>query len=120
MTAPLTPLGVRLRELRAEKGIIQKDMAAALGISPAYLSALERGRRGVPSFALLQRIVEWSGLIWDEADNLHRLAALSHPRVVIDTSGLSPDATLFANRLANRISSLDDERIARLSDLLNP
>ncbi len=117
---PLTPLGVRLRELRTEKGILQKDMAAALGVSPAYLSALERGRRGAPSFALLQRIVEWSGLIWDEADNLHKLAALSHPRVTIDTSDLSPRATLLANRLAGRIASLDEASIDRLNDLLGP
>ena len=36
----MTPFGIRLRELREERGVTQKDMAAALRVSPAYLSAL--------------------------------------------------------------------------------
>ena len=44
----MTPFGRRLRELREERGLSAKDMAAGLGISPAYLSALEHGRRGRP------------------------------------------------------------------------
>ena len=45
----MTPLGQKLRELRLKKGVSQKEMAAALGVSAAYLSALEHGRRGVPT-----------------------------------------------------------------------
>ena len=41
----MTPLGLKLRELRRKKGVSQKEMAAALGVSAAYLSALEHGRR---------------------------------------------------------------------------
>ena len=44
----MTPFGQRLRELRRQRGIAQKDMAAALGVSAAYLSALEHGHRGQP------------------------------------------------------------------------
>ncbi len=45
---------------------------------------------------------------------LQRLADLSHPRVTVDTSGLSPQATEFANRLAERIAELPEEAIARM------
>jgi len=45
---------------------------------------------------------------------LQRLAALSHPRVVVDTSELSPKATELANRLAETIDRLDEARIERL------
>ena len=45
----MTPFGLKVRELRLKKGITQKALAAALGVSPAYLSALERGRRGRPN-----------------------------------------------------------------------
>ena len=79
-----------MRRLRAERGITQKHMAKAIGISPAYLSALEHGHRGQPSWDLLQRIIGFFNVIWDDAEELQRLAALSHPRVTIDTSGLSP------------------------------
>ena len=42
----MTPFGRRVRELRAERNITQKQMAADLGVSAAYLSALEKGNRG--------------------------------------------------------------------------
>ncbi|TKB38718.1 MAG: helix-turn-helix transcriptional regulator, partial [Mesorhizobium sp.] len=37
----MTPFGERLRVLRNERGVSQKDMAKAIGVSAAYLSALE-------------------------------------------------------------------------------
>jgi hypothetical protein len=57
-------------------------------------------------------------VIWDEAEELERLAARSDPRVVVDTAGLSPAATAFANRLASEIAALDDVQIAELDELL--
>ena len=53
----MTPFGERLRALRAERGVSQKDMAAAIGGSAAYLSALEHGRRGAPTWTLIQKII---------------------------------------------------------------
>jgi len=53
----MTPFGKRVRELRAEKGVTQKEMAAALGVSAAYLSALENGQRSAPGWDFLQRII---------------------------------------------------------------
>src|SRR5579871_3523848 len=43
--AGMTPFGAKLRELRAARGILLRDMAAALEVSAPYLSALEHGRR---------------------------------------------------------------------------
>jgi len=114
----MTPLGLKLRELRRRKGVSQKEMAAALGVSAAYLSALEHGRRGVPTWALLQKIIGYFNIIWDDADEVQRLAGQSHPRVVIDTSGLSPAATELANLLAERISGLDGVTLEKLLALL--
>jgi transcriptional regulator with XRE-family HTH domain len=114
----MTPFGARLREIREARGMTLKSMAAAIGVSPAYLSALEHGRRGRPTWDLLQRIIGHLNIIWDEADELERLADLSHPRIVIDTEGLSPKATELANRLAECIGSLDEERLDRLIDLV--
>ena len=114
----MTPFGARLREIREARGMTLKSMAAAIGVSPAYLSALEHGRRGRPTWDLLQRIIGHLNIIWDEADELERLADLSHPRIVIDTEGLSPKATELANRLSERIGSLDEERLDQLIDLV--
>ena len=89
-------------------------MAEALGVSAAYLSALEHGRRAAPNWALVQKIVGYFNVIWDEAEELQRVAEISHPRVVIDTAGLSPQATLFANRLAAGIGRLSQDDLAEL------
>mgnify|MGYP002620826873 CR=1 FL=1 len=110
----MTPFGERMRAMRAQKGVTQKEMAAALGVSPAYLSALEHGRRGVPSWPLIQKIVGYFNVIWDDAEALQRLAAASHPRVTVDTAGLSPQATLLANRLAEGIGRLCETDIEEL------
>ena len=114
----MTPFGTRLRQLRSERGIALKDMAEALGVSAAYLSALEHGRRGRPTHAMVVAICAQLNIIWDEADELARLARLSHPRVTVDTAGLSAAATELANLLAERIRKLPPERVERLLDIL--
>jgi transcriptional regulator with XRE-family HTH domain len=111
----MTPFGERIRALRAERGVSQKEMAAAIGVSPAYLSALEHGRRGVPSWTLIQKMIGYFNIIWDDAEELQRLAETSHPRVRIDTSGLSPAATALANLLAENIERLDEAGIGEVS-----
>ena len=114
----MTPFGAKLRDLRAARGQSLKQMAAALGVSPAYLSALEHGKRGRPTWLLIQRIIAHFNIIWDEAEDLQRLAALSDPRVVVDTAGLSPQATELANRLGRDIATLPETEIkAMLSRL---
>lgn len=102
----LTPLGIKLRQLRAERAVTQAEMAEALNVSSAYLSALEHGKRGLPNWAFIQRLVGYFNLIWDDADELETLALLSDPRVIIDTIALSPNATRIANVLAQRIAHL--------------
>ena len=95
------------------------DLAAALQVSAAYLSALEHGRRGQPSAGLVHQVNEFFGLIWDDAEELARLARLSHPKVTLDTAGLSPEATAVANRLARDFRRLTPETLARLAALLD-
>ncbi|MFO1122255.1 MAG: helix-turn-helix transcriptional regulator [Hyphomicrobiales bacterium] len=111
----MTPFGDRMRKLRAERGMTLKAMAEAVGVSPAYLSALEHGKRGRPSWHLIQRIIAHFNIIWDEAEEVVHLARISHPRIPIDTAGLSPRATELANRLAAEIGKLDQ---ATLEDLV--
>jgi len=110
----VTPFGARLRDLRAARGENLKTMAASIGVSQAYLSALEHGKRGRPTWLLIQRIIAHFNIIWDEAEDLQRLASLSDPRVVVDTAGLSPEATELANRLSRDIASMPEAEIRTL------
>jgi transcriptional regulator with XRE-family HTH domain len=115
----MTPFGERMRKLRAERKVTLKEMAEEIGVSSAYLSALEHGKRGRPGWHLLQRIISYFNIIWDDAEDVVRLARISHPRVVIDTSGLEPSATELANRLADDISALDQRDLAEMLAVLN-
>jgi transcriptional regulator with XRE-family HTH domain len=110
----MTPFGERVRELRNERGMTQKEMAKKLNVSAAYLSALEHGKRGTPRWILVQQIIACLNIIWDEADELQTLALRSAPRVTIDTAELSPRATELANLLASGIDVLSDDALEDL------
>ena len=115
----MTPFGEAVRRIRRERGITQKEMAKALNVSSAYLSALESGKRGRPGFDFLQRVAGYLNIIWDEADDLFRVAAISHPRVVVDTAGMPAAYTALANRLSRQIRSLRPETVRELNDVLD-
>ena len=67
----------------------------------------------------MHQVNEYFGLIWDEADDLSRLARLSNPRVTVNTAGLTPEQTALANRLAQTIHRLPPETIATLHAVLD-
>ncbi len=115
----MTPFGEAIRRLRAERGVTQRQMAAAIGVSPAYLSALEHGNRSEPSWEFVQRVIGYFNIIWDEAEELQMLAGLSRPKVTIDTSGLAPKATELANKLAAAIGQLDVATLEQIEALID-
>ena len=110
----MTPFGQRMRELRAERGLTQQQQAEQLGVSKAYISALETGNRGKPSSPFVDQICVWLGLIWDDAEELKTLATMSHPKPVIDASGTHPEAVALANLIAQNIEHLDQDACERL------
>lgn len=110
----MTPFGRKMRQLRADKNVTQQQQADFLGVSKAYISALENGARGKPSTVLVDQICVWLGLIWDDAEDLKRLATLSHPKPTIDVRKHTPAAVMLANMLAQNIERLDDQDCQRL------
>jgi hypothetical protein len=64
---------------------------------------------------MVQRIIAYFNVIWDEAEELQRLAEMSDPRVVVDTAGLEPEATELANLLAQRIRGLSKTSLKDLA-----
>ena len=102
----MTPFGLKIRDWRQRKNVTLLQQADALGVSAAYLSALETGTRSRPSAALVDQICVWLGLIWDDAEELKRLAALSHPKPTINARGHSAEAVYMVNFLAQNIDRL--------------
>jgi transcriptional regulator with XRE-family HTH domain len=107
----MTPFGLKIREIRTKRGLKLKQMARDLGVTSAYFSALEHGHRGRPGPGLIQQISGYFDLSWEQVEELQELAELSDPRVVVDTSGLSPSATKLANILSKTINNMDDDTI---------
>lgn len=109
----MTPFGARLRDLRRQKGVTQRQMARDLEVTPAYLSALEHGRRGRPAPGMVMQVCGYFDLIWDDAEDLKRLAALSDPKVTVNTAGMNPNATYLANLLARHVGDLPENVLDR-------
>ena len=114
----MTPFGEKVRQYREEKNLTQKQMAKMLNVSSAYLSALENGKKGLPSYKIVHCICGLLNIIWDDADELMRLARLSHPKVTVNTVDLSPLATKVANLLAENISNLSPEELQKVHSLI--
>lgn len=63
--------GLCLRELRKSAGVTQADLAASIGVSNTYISALESGRKPAPPHALVSAIAARLGVpdaaLWQSA-----------------------------------------------------
>ena len=114
----MTPFGARIRDWRQRKNRTLHQQADALGVSAAYLSALETGARGRPSTVLVDQICAWLGLIWDDAEELKRLAALSHPKPTINARAQSAEAIFMVNFLAQNIDRLSDADCREVTDVI--
>ena len=110
----MTPFGLKMRSLRAKKGLTLQDQGDFLGVSSAYISALEHGKRGRPSPALVDQSCVWLELSWDEAELLKYLAQMSHPAPTIQTASLPPEATFLANLLAQNIDRLSAQQCRQI------
>lgn len=51
-----------IKTLRQEKGLSQKALAKEVGVTDAYITMLESGKRKNPSLAVLQRLAKALGV----------------------------------------------------------
>jgi transcriptional regulator with XRE-family HTH domain len=111
----LTQFGSAVRENRRQRNITLTTMAAALGTSPAFLSAMETGRSKVP--------MEWASKIATyfssqgepvQESFLKRLACEANDSVSLE--GLPPHHKMLIAGFAN--SHLNQEQLAKLGKLL--
>src|SRR5262245_23087722 len=95
-------IGRRLRELRLERGIQQADVARHLGVSPAYLNLIEKGKRTV------QLPLLWTALALYEVEMEAFMASVGERR--------APDALArLLDEPLLRSLGLDDDDLADFS-----
>lgn len=80
---PLTAFGKAIRRARFDTGHTQMSMAAQLGTSPSYLSAMENGAKVITT-NWLQRIERFFAKQGLYDLNLPKLAAISNPSLPLD------------------------------------
>lgn len=118
--AMLTPFGKSLRKLRLDRGLLLKDMADLLDVSPSFLSAVESGKKAIPA-RIVDEIAEAYNLTASEINDLRGSAAASIKEVTIKFSGSSNNADREAAALLARTfeNGVSDDFLAGLKDLLD-
>jgi len=105
-----TGFGRYLRKLRAERDERLQDMAEQLRVSPAYLSAIERGLRNIPEH-WLDQLCEVYGLSHSERTHLASLIRTSRVINYIRVADMShEDRYLFDACVTAFVDAVDEER----------
>lgn len=103
-----TSFGKRLRSIRLEKDLLSKDMAEILKVSPAFLSAVETGKKVVPQ-KWPDIIANELGLDDIERHELKQLARDSTMNLKIDLKDANKTQRDAAQIFARSFSNLSDE-----------
>ena len=104
----LTPFGQFVRKKRIEKFISLKEMAVAIGVSSAFLSGIEMGRKSIPEDAV-SKISDFLELSYLENKEFLETVEVSKKSVKIDLEGVSPKSRETAFVFARKFPELSDE-----------
>src|SRR6185436_7457948 len=100
--------GETIREMREAQALGLRVAAERLGISPAYLSRIERGKERPPKPELVKRVAR---LLGGDPDLLFRLAASTDPEIA-EYMNLVPNVPEFLRvAIALRLTSDDFEEL---------
>jgi len=110
----LTAFGKNIRKIRIDNNEILMDMATKLSTTPAYLSAVETGKRNVP--------MEWpkqiAKLYQKDSDELSRLAEESQKAIKINLTDYEDEDKRLVVSFAREFKSLTSEKKAQIEKAL--
>ncbi len=113
----LTRLGKELRKIRLDNDELLKDMAQKLGVTVAYLSAVENGKRKFPD-AWVKIIASEYRLEEHEIENLQRLAFDERDSINISMENANAHERSLAYSFARRFHDLSDNEIIEIEKIL--
>lgn len=109
----LTEFGKLLRKIRIDRQELLKDMASVLGVSSAYLSAVETGKRRIPA-DWIPVIMNKYSLSPDDCELLELAAENSATDVTISLSNASPLKRSAVLSFAKALDGLSDEELTKI------
>ena len=114
----VTCVGKFLRMLRISKGEILKNMADRLGVSSAFLSAVENGKKKFP-VSWHEKITKYYNLSPQQIDELKQAVLESSDIIELNLQGLSAQNRQLAVSFARQFGSLDEETNKKIYNILN-
>ena len=114
----LTELGKQLRILRIKYNEILKDMASKLGITSAYLSAIENGKRE-PTQKFMQTLFSKYNVSDDEKEQIENAYYNTVESISINLSNQTQAQRDLSFVFARKFDTLSDEEINKIIKLLN-
>jgi len=114
-----TQYGKELRKIRVDESLVLGDMAKQLGVSPAYLSSIENGKREIPK-DLTSRLVTVYGLSNEQKTILEKAAIAVQKTVSINLSPVIeyPEYAETALLVARDFSKMRPEQVNKIKELL--
>ena len=113
-----TSYGKELRRIRIARNLFLKNMAASLGITSAYLSSIENGKRSIP-IKMTNRIVELYHLTNDEVISLKKAEDETRDCIefkFLDVNDSRKDVVLSLARSFEDITENQIEEIKKILD----
>lgn len=111
----LTPFGIAVRKLRLDRGLKLRDMALCLGLTSAFVSAIETGRKPIPR-DYIDSIAQTFSLSEQETQALKHAEDESRTTVKVD-SLKAADRALIAS-LARKVNELPPGELDIIRELL--
>ena len=104
----VTEIGKELRKIRIDNDENINDMAQKIGISIAYLSAIESGKRNIPD-NLVKKVVEAYNLDNKKEEVLRKAEIESSKRINIDLAHTATERKQLVFALARELNDIPDE-----------
>ena len=119
-----TKLSIVMTKIRANRGLLSRDVAMAMGISPSYLSIIEKGKRPAPK-NFTTELTELLGLKIEEQRELAEAILENQKGCEVKENTLTTiKKELFAllskafAQLQSNISEIEDSLIDRLNEFM--
>jgi len=115
-----TEFGKILRKARIDRGLLLKDMAEGLGVSSAYLSAIETGKKTV-SDELAHKVARYLEIDEQSPEfvDLENAVQITRGQVAIEMKGLSTRHQETALAFARQFGEMQTNDLDKLLALLN-
>ena len=113
----LTQLGKFLRKLRIDRSELLRDMAKKLDVALSFLSAVENGKKNMPSDWII-KLADIYSLTDDQKNELDAAVATSEKGIGVKFAGLSADERKLSVAFARKIKSLSASEQTQLERIL--